>query len=145
MTETQPTLWAEVIGVLRGDLRDYTRGSMARNIVLLAIPMVLEMLMQSVFELADAYFVGQLGAAALGAVGAGATLIILVFAIGIGLAMGVTAMVARRIGEQDRGGASAAAMQAIVVVLVVSIPLAVAGILFAPQMLRVIQAPDSVV
>ncbi len=142
MTETQPTLWAEVIGVLRGDLRDYTRGSMARNIVLLAIPMVLEMLMQSVFELADAYFVGQLGAAALGA---GATLIILVFAIGIGLAMGVTAMVARRIGEQDRGGASAAAMQAIVVVLVVSIPLAVAGILFAPQMLRVIQAPDSVV
>ncbi len=143
--EPQPTLWAEVVGVLRGELRDYTQGSMARSILLLAIPMVLEMFMQSVFELADAYFVGQLGAAALGAVGAGASLIVLVFAVGFGLAMGVTAMVARRIGAKDRDGANAVAMQAILVVLLVSVPLAVPGLLFAPEMLRLIQAPESIV
>ena len=140
----QRTLWAEALDILRGEQRDYTRGKLARNIVLLAVPMVLEMLMQSVFELADAYFVGMLGPAALGAVGAGASLIILVFAIGFGLAMGVTAMVARRIGEKDPEGAAAVAVQAIIAVVVVSIPLAVCGILFAPQMLRLIQAPASV-
>ncbi len=118
---------------------------MARSILLLAIPMVLEMLMQSVFELADAYFVGQLGATALGAVGAGASLIILVFAVGFGLAMGVTAMVARRIGEQDPKGASTVAMQAIIVCAVVSIPLAIPGLFFAPELLRLIQAPESII
>ncbi len=141
----QDGLWAELVAVVRGEMRDYTRGSMARNIVLLAIPMVLEMLMQSVFELADAYFVGQLGPAALGAVGAGASLIIIVFAIGFGLAMSVTAMVARRIGEGNSEGASQVAMQSIIAVVAVSIPFAVLGALYAPELLRLIQAPESVV
>ena len=143
-TPTKLTLWEEVVGVLRGEMRDYTSGSLARSIILLAIPMVLEMLMQSVFELADAYFVGKLGAAALGAVGAGASLIVLVFAIGFGLAMGVTAMVARRVGEKDNEGANKVALQAIIVVLAISVPLAIPGFFFAPEMLSLIQAPATV-
>ena len=91
--------WAEVRSVIRGGTPDYTTGSMARALELLAVPMVLEMLMQSVFELVDAYFVGRLGANALSTVGAGAALIILVLAIGFRLGMGVTAMIAPRIGE----------------------------------------------
>jgi len=142
---SDPTLWREIVGVLRGDLRDYTKGSMARSILLLAIPMVLEMLMQSVFELADAYFVGQLGAVALGAVGAGASLIVLVFSVGFGLAMGATAMVARRIGAQNREGARKVVAQALIATLIISVPLAIPGILFAPELLRLIQAPESIV
>ena len=118
---------------------------MARAIVLLAVPMVLEMLMQSVFELVDAYFVGRLGANALSAVGAGAALIILVLAIGFGLGMGVTAMIARRIGEKDVHGAGVVALQAIVVCLAISIPISLAGIFFAPEMLRLIATPEPII
>ena len=91
--EPQESFWQEMIAVLRGRMRDYTRGNIFRAILLLAIPMVLEMLMQSIFELVDAYFVGKLGAAALNAVGAGASLIVIVLAIAFGMTMGVTAMV----------------------------------------------------
>ncbi len=139
------SLWTEVRLVLRGGHKDYTQGSMARAICLLAIPMVLEMLMQSVFELVDAYFVGKLGAEALNAVGAGASLIILVLAIGFGLSMGVTAMVARRIGEKDPEGAGLVAFQALVTGGVIALPISVAGIFFAPEMLRLIATPEPVV
>ena len=118
---------------------------MARAVILLAVPMVLEMLMQSVFELADIYFVGRLGPMALSAVGAAAALIILVFAIGFGLSMGVTAMVARRIGEKDNDGASITAFQALVACAAVSIPISLIGILFAPELLRLIATPEAVI
>lgn len=145
LQDPQQSIWQEIVSVLRGHMRDYTRGSIFRAIVLLAIPMVLEMLMQSIFELVDAYFVGQLGAEALNAVGAGASLIILVLAIAFGMTMGVTAMVARRIGEKDPDGAGKVAFQAIAVAVGVSIPIAIGGILFAPQMLRAIATPEPVV
>ena len=145
MTEHRERFWADAAGVLRGELRDYTQGKLARNILLLAIPMVLEMFMQSIFELADAYFVGQLGPAALGAVGAGASLLIIVFAIGFGLSMGVTAMVARRTGEKDHEGANTVAMQAIIAVIAISVPIGILGALYAPQLMRLIQAPESIV
>ncbi len=137
--------WQEVRAVLRGEHRDYTTGSMARAIVLLAVPMVLEMVMQSVFELADIYFIGRLGPEAISAVGAAAALIILVFAVGFGLSMGVTAMVARRIGERNPEGAGVVAIQAIIACVAVSIPVSLAGIFFAPQMLRLIATPESVI
>ena len=142
---SDPTFWQEVRGVLRGEHRDYTSGSMARAIILLAVPMVLEMLMQSIFELVDVYFVGRLGAEALTAVGAGAALIILVFAVGFGLSMGVTAMIARRIGQKDPEGAGVIAIQALVACGMVSIPISLAGIFFAPEVLRLIATPEPVV
>ena len=137
--------WLEVRAVLRGQHRDYTTGSMARAIVLLAIPMVLEMVMESVFELADIYFVGRLGPEAISAVGAAAALIILVFAVGFGLSIGVTAMVARRIGEKDPEGAGVVSFQAIVACGAISIPISLAGIFFAPEMLRLIATPEPVI
>ena len=145
MEGSAPTLWQEIRAVLRGEMRDYTRGSLLRAIVLLALPMVLEMLMQSVFELVDAFFVGQLGPEALNAVGAGASLIILVFAVAFGMTMGVTAMVARRIGEKDPEGAGNVAIQGILAAVAVSVPIALVGLFFAPQMLRAIATPEPVV
>ena len=135
MPELTPprSLWQEMVAVLRGEMRDYTRGNTFRAILLLAIPMVLEMLMQSVFELVDAYFVGKLGAAALNAVGAGASLLIIVLAIAFGMTMGVTAMIARRIGENDPEGAGNVAFQSIAVAVGISIPIALVGIFLRPK------------
>ena len=143
--ESQESFWQEMIAVLRGRMRDYTRGNIFRAILLLAIPMVLEMLMQSIFELVDAYFVGKLGAAALNAVGAGASLIVIVLAIAFGMTMGVTAMVARRIGEKDPDGAGNVAFQAIMAAIGISVPIALVGIFLAPQLLRAIATPEPVV
>ena len=113
--------------------------------MLLAIPMVLEMLMQSVFELADIFFVSRLGAEAVAAVGIVASLLIFVFAIGIGLSMATTAMVARRIGEKDPRAASATAFQAILLAIGISVPIAVLGIVYIEDLLRVMGASDAVV
>ena len=140
-----PSFWEEVRTVFKGGHKDYTSGGIGRAIVLLAIPMVLEMLMQSVFELVDAYFVGQLGADALAAVGVAGSLLILVLAVGFALSMAVTATVARRIGEKDEEGAGVASFQALVLGLVISIPVSLLGIFFAPEMLRLMATPESVI
>lgn len=144
-TATQPRFWREVRDVFKGAHRDYTTGSITRAIVLLAIPMVLEMLMQSIFELVDAYFVGRIGADALAAVGVTGTLLILVMAIGIGLSMATTAMVARRIGEKDPEGAGLAAFQGLVVSAAISIPISLLGIFLAPEMLQLMATPEGAV
>ena len=145
MPEPSRSLWQEMFAVLRGEMRDYTRGSILRAVLLLAVPMVTEMLMQSIFELVDAYFVGKLGAAALNAVGAGASLIIIVLAIAFGMTMGVTAMVSRRIGEKDPEGAGNVAFQAIMAAVGISVPIALIGVFLAPQLLRAIATPEPVV
>ena len=141
----RPPFWSEVRNVFKGGHKDYTSGSMGRAIVLLAIPMVIEMLMQSVFELVDAYFVGQLGADALAAVGVAGSLLILVLAVGFGLSMATTAMVARRIGEKDVEGAGVASFQALVLGLVLSIPISLLGIFYAPEMLALMATPESAI
>ena len=134
-----------ILESIRGTQQDFTSGSLVRAVALLSIPMVLEMLMQSVFEFADIFFVSRLGADAVAAVGLGASLLIFVFATGIGLSMAVTAMVARRIGEKKPEAASATAWQAILAGVGVSIPFAVVGIAFAPDMLRLMGASEEVV
>ncbi len=128
-----------------GTTQDFTSGSLGRAILLLSVPMVLEMLMQSIFELADIFFVSRLGAEAVAAVGITASLLIFVFAIGMGLSMAATAMVARRMGEKDPVAASAAGVQAIVVAVAVSIPIALVGVVLAPDLLRLMGATESVV
>ena len=138
-------LRSAVLEAVTGTRQDFTSGSLGRAIFLLAVPMVLEMLMQSVFELADIFFVSRLGADAVAAVGITASLLIFVFAIGMGLSMAATAMVARRMGEKNPEAASASAFQSIAVAVAASIPIAIAGAVFAPDLLRLMGATESVV
>ncbi|NND72782.1 MAG: MATE family efflux transporter [Rhodothermales bacterium] len=107
--------------------------------------MVLEMLMQSIFEVADVIFVGRLGPDALAAVGISGTLVILIFAVGIGFSMGATALVARRIGEKNPEAAAQAAVHVIVLTILLSIPFSIVGVAYAPELLRLMGASESVV
>jgi len=138
-------IWRDLREALAGSNQDFTEGSLGRAIFLLSVPMVLEMFMQAIFEVADIFFVGKLGPDAVAAVGLSASLVILVFAIGLGLGMAATAMVARRIGQKDPEGAALAASQAILACTAVSIPIGVAGIVFAADLLRLMGATPAVV
>src|SRR5947209_18695970 len=108
------TFWSSVLEALRGSHQDYTIGSLNRSILLLAIPMVLEMVLESLFAVVDVFWVGRLGANAVAVVGLTESMLALVFAIGLGVAISTTAMVARRIGEKDPEDAAVAGVQAIV-------------------------------
>src|SRR5215212_4220275 len=105
--------WGAVREALRGSRRDYTQGPVGRAILVLAIPMVLEMVMESVFAVTDVFFVSRLGAAAVATVGLTESWLTLVYAVAMGLAIGAAAMVARRTGERDPDGAAKAGAQAI--------------------------------
>jgi putative MATE family efflux protein len=145
-TQTIPTgKWNLLREALAGTHQDFTEGNLSRAIALLAIPTVLEMAMESTFGLVDAFFVARLGADALAAVGLTESLVVLLFSIALGLAMGTTAMVARRIGEKDPDGASITAVQAIIVGIAVSIVTGTIGALYAPELLRLMHASPAVV
>jgi len=137
------------LGTLRdavlGAQQDFTRGSIGRAIFVLAVPMVLEMLMESLFGIVNAYWVSRLGQDALAAVGLTESMLTLVFAVAMGLSMATTATVARRIGEGDREAASRAAAQSILLGLSVSAVVGVAGFLFAGDLLRLMGAEAGVV
>src|ERR1700746_593973 len=102
----QPSMWTSIREALRGSHQDYTSGSLNRAILLLAIPMVLEMVLESLCDVVHVDFVGRIGANAVATVVLTESLLSLVFAVAIGLSMSTTAMVARRIGEKDPAGAS---------------------------------------
>ncbi|GAA4273422.1 MATE family efflux transporter [Aquimarina gracilis] len=126
-----------------GKEQEFTSGSIRRAIFMLSVPMVLEMMMESVFFLVDAYFVSSLGANAIATVGLTESVLTLVYAIAIGLSMGVTAIVARRVGEQDIPGASQAAIQSIFLGIAVALIISVIGILFPREILALMGAePD---
>jgi putative MATE family efflux protein len=133
---SKPGIWADVRAALVGTHRDHTRGSIGRAIFVLAVPMVLEMCMQSLFGVVDVFFVGKLGPDAVSVVGITDSILTLVFAVALGLSMGTTAMVARRIGEVQPERASIAAVQSIAVGTALSVPIGVAGFVFAPDILR---------
>src|ERR1700723_2359339 len=111
----QPSLWSSVREAVRGSHQDFTQGSLNRAILLLAIPMVLEMVLESLFAVVDVFWVSRLGADAVATVGLTESLLSLVFAVGLGLSLSTTAMVARRIGEKDPAGAAVAGVQTIAV------------------------------
>src|SRR5688572_22763942 len=114
LTADQVTLWTAVRESLRGGHHhDYTTGPIGRSIMLLAIPRVLEMCMESVFAVVDIFWVARLGPGAIATVGLTEALLTLMYTVAIGLGIGATAMVARRIGEKDPDGAARAAVQAI--------------------------------
>jgi putative MATE family efflux protein len=136
--------WRSVGEALRGSHQDFTTGNLNRTILLLAIPMVLEMVLESLFAVVDVFWVGRLGADAVATVGLTETLLALVFAIGMGVALSTTAMVARRIGEKDPEAAAISAVQAIVLGLGISVVLgAVAGVA-APWLLRMMGASPAI-
>src|SRR5215213_1795381 len=112
-SEDTQSLWSAVKESLRGSHRDYTTGPIGRAILLLAIPMVLEMIMESVFAVVDIFWVSHLSNAtdAVATVGLTESLMTLVYALAIGLSIGAMAMIARRIGEQNPEGAARAAVQ----------------------------------
>ncbi|HXU07930.1 MAG TPA: MATE family efflux transporter [Blastocatellia bacterium] len=127
-----------------GSQRDFTEGPIGPAIFLLAVPMVLEMMMESLFGIINVFWVAHLGAEATATVGITESLLTMVFAVAMGLSMATTATVARRIGEKDPAGASVAAFQSIILGVIVSIPVAIIAITFAPQMFRLMGASDGV-
>jgi putative MATE family efflux protein len=141
----QPGLWSSIREALRGSHQDYTTGNLNRAILLLAIPMVLEMVLESLFAVVDVLWVGRLGANAVATVGLTESLLALVFSIGIGLSMSTTAMVARRIGEKDPVDAAIAGAQAIFLGLLISLAIGVPAFIFAPQLLRLMGASPEIV
>jgi putative MATE family efflux protein len=139
------SLWPAVREALRGSHQDYTTGSLNRTILLLAIPMVLEMVLESLFAVVDVAWVGRLGADAVAAVGLTEAMLALVFAVGLGLAMSTTAMVARRIGEKDPEDASIAGVQAIVLGLAISLAAGLPAGIMAPRLLAWMGATPAIV
>src|ERR1700732_2438002 len=130
----QPGLWSSIREALRGSHQDYTAGSLNRAILLLAVPMVLEMVLESLFAVVDVLWVGRLGANAVATVGLTEAMLSLVFAVGMGLSLSTTAMVARRIGEKDPEGAAVAAVQAIALGIIVSLAIGLPCLLLAPRL-----------
>lgn len=120
---------------LRGTPQDYTEGPIGRALVLLAVPMVLETLLESLFAVVDIFFVAHLGADAIATVGLTESMMSLIYAVAIGLGIGATAVVARRTGEHDPSRASHAGGQAILLGVLVSLPVSLAGLTLAPQLL----------
>jgi putative MATE family efflux protein len=143
--EPRRTFWDDARAALRGDELDYTKGPLTRAIWLLAIPMVLEMSMESTFAIVDVYFVSRLGDAAVAAVGLTESLMTLVYALAFGFAMAATALVARRIGEGNKDGAVRAATSAIALGLIAGVVIGLPCLFFADDLLRLMRASDAVV
>jgi putative MATE family efflux protein len=145
LNEPQVRLWPLLLEAIRGSHRDFTEGSISRAVILLATPMVLEMLMESLFAVVDVFWVTRLGADAVATVGLTESMLTLVFAVGIGVSMSTTAMVARRIGEKDHQGAATAAVQAIILGIVLAVAMGIPGIWFAPRLLELMGGSSSLV
>src|SRR5690348_5117622 len=129
----QSTFWGSIREALRGSHQDFTTGSLNRAILLLAIPMVLEMVLESLFAVVDVFWVGRLGANAVATVGLTESMLLLVFAISMGLGLTTTAMVARRTGEKDPEGAAVAGVQSIFIGLAFAVLIGVPCLFLAPH------------
>jgi putative MATE family efflux protein len=145
MTSTRPSIFSLIKQALRGGEHDYTQGSIRQAIVLLAIPMILELSLESVFAVVDMFFVGKLGSHAIQTVGLTESVITILYTVAIGLSTGATAMVARRIGEKNPEGAAHAGAQAIILGAAVTIVVSIAGVVFAKDILRIMKAAPDVI
>jgi putative MATE family efflux protein len=143
--QATPGLWATLREAVKGSHQDYTEAPVGRAVVLLSVPMVLEMLMESVFAVADIFFVGRLGADAVATVGITESLMTIVYAVAMGLSIGATATVSRRIGEKDGDGAARAAVQSILVGVLAGVVVGAVAIATAPALLRTMGASPEVV
>ena len=139
------SVWSVLREAVRGSHRDYTAGPVGSAIIMLAVPMVLEMFMESIFAVVDVFFVGRLGADAVATVGMTESMMASIYSVAIGLSIGATAIVARRTGEGDRDGAAHAAAQSLTLGLFVSLVLGIVGTLLAPRLLGALGASPAVI
>ena len=128
-------VWAILSEAVRGSSRDFTEGPIGPAIVILAIPMVMEMIMESVFAIADIFWVSKLGADSVATVGITESMLALIYAVAIGVSISAAATVARRIGEKDPDGAASAAVQSIALGVSLAVPIGIVGALAAPKLL----------
>lgn len=145
MAQGSNSLWRDIRDAVAGAERDYTSEPLSRAILLLAVPMVLEMCMESLFGIVNIFWVARLGEHAVAGVGLTETMLTVLYAVAMGVGMATTAMVARRTGEKDPDGAAVAAVQAIILGLFLSLLTAVPGILYSSGLLRLIGGEPVVV
>ncbi len=139
------SLWRDIRESISGTSKDFTTTKLSKAILLLAIPMVLEMLMESVFAIVDIFFVSKLGHDAVATVGITESLLTIIYAIGMGLSMGTTALVARRIGERKPYRASVAAVQSIIIGALASLIIGIPGMIFAKDLLKLMGANSNMI
>lgn len=130
---------------IAGEDANILSGNIDRAIILLAIPMTLEMVMESLFAVVDIFFVSKIGVNAIAAVGLTESLMTITYSLGWGLALGTTAMIARRVGEKDNEGASIAAVQSIYLAFIIAVPIMIAGLLFSEDFLRLMGASEAII
>lgn len=137
MTTRAPTgFWATIREAIRGSSLDFTEVSVGRAVLLLAVPMVLEMSMESLFAVVDIFWVSRLGPDAVATVGLTESMLALMYAVAMGLSAAATALVARRFGEHNREEAATTAVQAIALAVVIAVTVGIAGASVAPSLLR---------
>jgi putative MATE family efflux protein len=134
----------ELLEAARGGRHDYTTGSIGKAIFLLAVPMVLEMLMESLFAVTDTFWVGRLGANAVATIGLTETMMIIIYTVAMGLGIAASAIIARRVGEHDREGAATSTVQALLLAALFSIALSIIGGVYAPELLLMMGASSDV-
>lgn len=139
------SFWAILREAVRGTRRDFTEGPIGLAIFLLAVPMILEMSMESLFAVVDIFFVAKLGADSVAIVGLTESVMALIYAVAFGLAIGATATVARRTGEKDAAGASKSAAHVIYLGVIVSMLISAIGIVFAPDILAILGAKEHII
>src|SRR2546423_6206371 len=144
-TEDHSGWWHTIREAIRGTHHDYTAGPIGHAIILLAVPMVLEMVMESVFAVVDVFWVAHLGPNAVATVGLTESMLTLVYTAAMGLSIGVTAMVARRIGEKNPEAAAEAAGQGIALGGIAAAINAAGGVLLAPRLLGIMGASADVI
>jgi putative MATE family efflux protein len=139
------SFYNNVAEAVSGSAQDFTEGKLSRAIILLSIPAVLEMVMESVFVIVDIYFVSKLGADAIATVGITESMVTIIYAIAIGLGTATTSMVSRRIGEKDPNAASVAAFQAILTGVAVSAVIGLPGAIYSKRLLGLMGASTQIV
>ncbi|MFC5270747.1 MATE family efflux transporter [Adhaeribacter terreus] len=138
----RPSLFSIIKQALQGHDEDYTTGSIRRAVILLAIPMMLEMVMESVFALVDLYFVGHLhnSSYAIQTVGLTESVLTVIYSLAVGISMAATAMVSRRVGEKDYAAAAKAGVQAILIATALNILISIFGVIYATEILLLMGA-----
>jgi putative MATE family efflux protein len=141
------TIFFLIKRALQGEEQDYTKGSIRKAVFMLAVPMIMEMMMESVFAIVDLYFVGHLpdSSHAIQTVGLTESVLTIIYSLAIGISMAATALVARRVGEKNPEGAAKAGMQALIVSVIVTLIISIPGFIYAADILRLMGAEEATI